>query len=290
MNVFPSDAMYCVSYDEYSRALLPPSDSSTSSSWALNISNDTNNSLQISPEISVNGGEQPLLPLHCPHGCQAVTFGRKYDLMRHVETYHVCPHPSCKDRRFSRGDLEAHSKEYHKRGFYLECGSCEIYGQSFKGCPRNRTDKLKEHFKKSHKKQIQKYDSFQCKERPCYAGKRFGGVFFASQDDLEQHLRNFHGRSSPDRMSLSDHAIYDSPTTQSSEELNNMLSSDMQGPPSLTETASSREDSPDEHSVAKHTLEHGPGAPYKRPKILGNESHDTSKCWLRHSYILPLYH
>ncbi|KAF2261727.1 hypothetical protein CC78DRAFT_607341 [Lojkania enalia] len=134
-------------------------------------------------------------PFTCPEGCKR-TFGRQYELKRHLVEQHQCPYEECKHVRFRTSqEKKEHERQHSKIGLGYRCGTCELGGMPPK--PLSRGEKLKKHLKDTHKAPASMdYRDFSCNEMPCYLGKDVGGVFFASRNDLERHKQQEHGSDS----------------------------------------------------------------------------------------------
>ena len=57
----------------------------------------------------------------------------------------------------------------------------------------SRFEKLRNHFRDTHKVASDlDFSEFRCNQEPCFLSESCGGVFFASQVDLEEHNRQCH--------------------------------------------------------------------------------------------------
>jgi hypothetical protein len=136
---------------------------------------------------------QPDTGLHtCTEGCLKKSFGRPYDLNRHIHEQHRCPHEDCKDVRFTTpGEKKAHTRGHSEIGLGYRCGTCALAGIHPK--PLSRKEKLRKHFRDSHKTPDDlKFIEIQCPHAPCYLGGSCGGMYFTSRHDLDKHIRHKH--------------------------------------------------------------------------------------------------
>ena len=140
----------------------------------------------------------------CAEGCSKKSFGRPYDLTRHINEQHRCPHEDCRNVRFcTPKDKKDHEKIHSKSGLGYRCGTCELDGLDPKAL--TRAEKLKKHFKDSHGVSGDMgVRDFQCTREGCYLGSSCGGIFFTSLDELNEHTRREHAlvpmrRVAPDR-------------------------------------------------------------------------------------------
>jgi hypothetical protein len=130
----------------------------------------------------------------CTEGCTNTSFGRTYDLKRHVEEQHRCPHENCESLKFATNRETAAHRAQHGVGF--RCGTCELKGGILNSFIR--AEKLKKHFKKTHKASPDvDLANFQCILKPCLVGKACGGLFFVSSADLKEHHNRVHSSALP---------------------------------------------------------------------------------------------
>jgi hypothetical protein len=146
--------------------------------------------------FGLHGGTEPVAPpkisakpepFTCSEGCAKKTFGRKFELERHIREQHRCPHEDCVDVHFStpRGKRE-HERQHSETGLGYRCGTCLLSGTHPKSLTRG--EKLKKHFKDTHNVGDDfEFRDFQCMRELCYVSKTFGGIFFASQRELRLH-------------------------------------------------------------------------------------------------------
>src|SRR5262245_3441715 len=88
-------------------------------------------------------------PVTCPEGCEKKTFGRQYELDRHIREQHRCPHEHCTEVRFSSPqEKRDHDKHHSEAGLGYRCGTCLLNGVTSKSLGRG--EKLKKHFKDQH--------------------------------------------------------------------------------------------------------------------------------------------
>ncbi|KAF1994720.1 hypothetical protein P154DRAFT_581574 [Amniculicola lignicola CBS 123094] len=178
--------------------------------------------------------------LICPHGCKRrKPFGRTYELKRHMKEQHRCLHDYCKDVLFKDPtEKKDHEEQHHGRELGFRCGVCELKGL----CPRpfQRGAKLKKHFKDEHGVDLDIW-YFHCTHESCYLSRTCGGIFFITQDELNEHNGLFH---SPLDFVVNEHS------------------------------STSRQPADMSHSVnfGKRHGDHGPGFDAKRSKNQGNDT------------------
>ena len=69
----------------------------------------------------------------CRGGCldkknEQLTFSRSYDLTRHNNRLHLCPHRDCKERWFTTAkEKKEHTKEHNEPGMGWRCGIWSVY-------------------------------------------------------------------------------------------------------------------------------------------------------------------
>lgn len=132
--------------------------------------------------------------VYCTEGCTNISFGRSYDLKRHVDEQHRCPHERCTNLKFTTARETTEHRAQHGVGF--RCGTCELRGDT----PNSliRAEKLKKHFKRKHKQAIDlDLADLQCNFEPCFVGKGCGGLFFVSSADLKEHHNEMHPSALP---------------------------------------------------------------------------------------------
>ena len=132
----------------------------------------------------------------CPEGCPRRTFGRPYELDRHIREQHRCPHEDCRDIRFSKPkEKREHERQHSETGLGYRCGTCVLNGIQSKTLTRG--EKLKKHFKETHEVDDDfDFRNYQCMRENCYVSKTFGGIFFASKRELKEHEKQEHSIAS----------------------------------------------------------------------------------------------
>jgi hypothetical protein len=120
----------------------------------------------------------------CTEGCSK-NFGRSYDLRRHIEEQHRCPHPDCKELRLATAnEKKEHKREHSDMGF--RCGICALAGLPPKSL--SRKEKLRKHLRDIHMiPDDLDFLEFQCLQASCYLGKACGGIYFTSRQELDKH-------------------------------------------------------------------------------------------------------
>jgi hypothetical protein len=136
-------------------------------------------------------------PCKCPEGCQGKTFGRQYELDRHIREQHRCPHENCVNVQFSTPkEKREHERHHSETGLGYRCGTCLLNGLQVKTLARG--EKLKKHYRDVHEAADDfDFREFQCMRELCYVSKTFGGIFFASQRELREHEKQVHSMASP---------------------------------------------------------------------------------------------
>jgi hypothetical protein len=156
--------------------------------------------------FGLHGGTEPVAPpkiaaksepFRCSEGCTKKTFGRKFELERHIREQHRCPHEDCVDVRFSTPrEKREHERQHSETGLGYRCGTCLLSGTHPKSLTRG--EKLKKHFKDTHNVGDDfEFRDFQCMQELCYVSKTFGGIFFASQRELRTHEELEHTTTPP---------------------------------------------------------------------------------------------
>lgn len=124
----------------------------------------------------------------CTEGCSK-TFGRPYDVRRHIEEQHRCPHPDCKELRLATvREKKEHKKGHSDMGF--RCGICAL-----SGLPKSlsRKEKLRKHLVDTHNiSDDLDFLDFQCFQPPCFLGEGCGGIYFTSYYELNKHIEHKH--------------------------------------------------------------------------------------------------
>ncbi|KAF2676151.1 hypothetical protein K458DRAFT_194090 [Lentithecium fluviatile CBS 122367] len=131
----------------------------------------------------------------CTEGCKGKTFGRQYELDRHIREQHRCPHEDCADVRFSSSkEKREHERHHSEIGLGYRCGTCLLDPKQSKPTkPLSRGEKLKKHFKDFHGVDDDfDFRDFQCMKDRCYVSKAYGGIFFAFRHELEEHEKQEH--------------------------------------------------------------------------------------------------
>jgi len=159
---------------------------------APRFDNDLLFDLSGTPSVDVPRLSMTTEPVKCPDGCPRKTFGRQYELDRHIREQHRCPHENCADVRFSKPkEKREHERLHSETGLGYRCGTCLLSGLQVKTLARG--EKLKKHFKDVHEvKDDFDFRDFQCLGELCYVSKTFGGIFFASQRELREHEKQEH--------------------------------------------------------------------------------------------------
>ncbi|KAF2738780.1 hypothetical protein EJ04DRAFT_520116 [Polyplosphaeria fusca] len=129
----------------------------------------------------------------CKEGCIKSSFGRIYDLQRHIDEHHRCDLTSCEGMRFSSSkEKKNHEKTHNKGGLGFRCGDCELLGNSPKSL--TRLEKLKSHFRDVHG--VRDVQELKCDTSPCLWEGR-GGIFFATGQSRQEHVRRGHVEDLP---------------------------------------------------------------------------------------------
>lgn len=129
----------------------------------------------------------------CTEGCETKSFGRSYDLNRHIKEQHRCRMRECQLVKFRTAkEKKDHERSHNIGGVGFRCGTCELLGQGPKAL--KRPEKLKNHFRDVHGLGGDiNINDFECDQEPCHLGLNVGGLFFISMKDLNEHLARDHG-------------------------------------------------------------------------------------------------
>jgi hypothetical protein len=84
-------------------------------------------------------------------------------------------------------------EKFHKGRYpgFFNCGSCEVRGT--KKHVSKRREKFEAHLSQHGIPSPERYDKFRCTNTPCHDSRLpEGGLFFATQEDLNSHIRSNH--------------------------------------------------------------------------------------------------
>jgi hypothetical protein len=162
------------------------------SAIAPHLENDLLFDLQGSAPVASRRVPTSVEPYKCPESCPGKTFGRQYELERHIREQHRCPHEDCSDVYFSSPkEKREHERHHSETGLGYRCGTCLLRGTPPKTLTRG--EKLKKHFRDAHGvKEDFDFRNYQCMKESCHVSKAFGGIFFTAPCELEEHEMREH--------------------------------------------------------------------------------------------------
>jgi hypothetical protein len=101
--------------------------------------------------------------------------------------------PDCQNYNFSIQEQQEHMDKSHNGRYpgFFNCGSCEVHG--FNKNAFKRKEKFEAHLRQHGIPEPINHNRFQCRLFSCCDSRiSEGGLFFATQDDLNDHLRDDH--------------------------------------------------------------------------------------------------
>jgi hypothetical protein len=135
-------------------------------------------------------------PYICVEGCTNKRFGKMYGLMRHSRMQHQCLAFKCKGVRFAtRIERETHLRQHMTRYWFgYRCGSCLFRSNLPKST--TRVHKSNMHFRVAHKITTSFYfGEFGYVPGNCSIDREYCGIYFASQQELEEHYGKKHKKA-----------------------------------------------------------------------------------------------